>query len=155
MILALGCDDDQNNADCERDCVRDYLQTIDSCENQIASCIEGCSSTDDASCIWDCEASPCECDVEIQHCMGGCPCAERTQDCASGCGPGDIDCIESCMNKYLDCAGEDSPHNCFSACIQLKGDCLWDCEETLDMEAYPSCRADCHQAFVGCLYVCV
>jgi len=154
-LSALGCDDDESNASCERGCARDYLAAVDSCEDDATACMAGCSSPDDSSCMWDCDDLAMECDFEMIMCMSGCPCLEKVQDCATGCGQDDMDCYQTCSDKYLDCAGTDSAYNCINMCSPDKYSCLWDCEDTADMSDYLDCRADCHAGYTGCLGDCV
>jgi hypothetical protein len=158
LVLFTGCkkDKEEDNQECESSCVGKYADSIVSCEKKAADCLATCEGPDDYDCTWDCEDLEDECTGRFYMCAGTCPCASDVPSCYRACAEGDLECATGCVDRYYDCAGEDSPYTCYLENCQVV---VFQCKDLCDEMAYDSaefaaCRADCASETKACLNSC-
>ena len=148
--------EDPANEDCERTCAAGFAASLPGCEEQIATCLAGCTGPDDSSCVWDCETAGYSCQSDFSLCMSACPCLTGVTTCQQGCDGTDAACTTDCSDSYYGCAGYDSIYLCSSSCSAARATCEWECEDTWpgDMAGYISCRQACSADEAACVTDC-
>ncbi|MCP4604602.1 MAG: hypothetical protein GY847_29455 [Proteobacteria bacterium] len=149
-----GCNDDKkDNVSCEHGCIDDYKDELPDCHEKTVECLEGCSGSDDISCLWDCEDHEDNCSMGWVMCLGDCPCQNKSVDCMMDCDmeSEDMDCMMGCAEVYSDCAGNNSPYMQANMCMTQASACASICESNEEMDELLDCRKKCNADLLECL----